>query len=201
MRPEQLPEAPGSQRCDRTVRGTSVGAPLLAVQSLRGFDGVDDTAAKFLLQQALVLKKKEEEADLELAKRDPWWAQHLADKKARLERSRIPSSASASSKRKRMKRSKRKLPKSSSGVRIRRCGQGFRSRSSFSSAQCSLVLTTGPRCSTSWPVRNRRTVTCSSCARLVFLAILHLALCFLPCLQARDARHHVRYGPGGHVCS
>ena len=61
MRPEQLPEAPGLQRCDRTVRGTSVGAPLLAVQSLRGFDGVDDTAAKFLLQQALKMKKEEEE--------------------------------------------------------------------------------------------------------------------------------------------
>ena len=61
MRSEQLPEAPGPQRCDRTVRGTSVGAPLLAVQSLRGFDGVDDTAAKFLLQQALKLKKEEEE--------------------------------------------------------------------------------------------------------------------------------------------
>ena len=61
MQPEQLPEPPGPQRCDRTVRGTSVGAPLFAVQSLRGFDGVDDTAAKFLLQQAL--KKKEEEAD------------------------------------------------------------------------------------------------------------------------------------------
>ena len=61
MRPEQLPEAPGPQRCDRTLRGTSVGAPLLAVQSLRGFDGVDDTAAKFFLQQALKLKKEEEE--------------------------------------------------------------------------------------------------------------------------------------------
>ena len=61
LRPEHLPEAPGPQRCDRTVRGTLVGAPLLAVQSLRGFDGVDDAAAKFLLQQALKMKKEEEE--------------------------------------------------------------------------------------------------------------------------------------------
>ena len=38
-----------------------MGAPLLAVQSLRGFDGVDDTAAKFLLLQALKMKKEEEE--------------------------------------------------------------------------------------------------------------------------------------------
>ena len=36
-------------------------APLLAVSSLRGFDGVDDITAKFLLQQALVMKEKEEE--------------------------------------------------------------------------------------------------------------------------------------------
>ena len=52
----------------------------------------------------------------------------------------------------------------------------------FLLAQCSLLLTTGSRCSTSWPVWNRRTVTRSS--------ILHLALFFLPCLQAQDARHH-----------
>ena len=64
-------------------------------------------------------------------------------------------------------------------------------------ALCSLLASPIPRCSASWPVRNRRTVVCSTCARLVFLAILHLALCFLPCLQARDAWHHGRYGPGG----
>ena len=45
------------------MRGTSVGAPVLAVQSLRGFDGVDDTAAKFLRQQALKEKKEEEEEE------------------------------------------------------------------------------------------------------------------------------------------
>ena len=39
----------------------SVGAAVLAVQSLRGFDGVDDTTAKFLLQLALKMKEKEEE--------------------------------------------------------------------------------------------------------------------------------------------
>ena len=77
------------------------------------------------------------------------------------------SSSSAGKRRKRKKRSKRKLPKFPSGVRIRRCGQGFRSRSSFSGAQCSLLLTTGPRCSTSWPVWTRR--ICSACARLGLL--------------------------------
>ena len=59
MRPERLVDARVPQRCDRTV--PSLGAPVLAVQSLRGFDGVDNTAAKFLLQQALKLKKEAEE--------------------------------------------------------------------------------------------------------------------------------------------
>ena len=51
------------------MRGTSVGAPLLAVQSLRGADGVDNTAAKILLQQALKLKKEEEEEEEEEEKK------------------------------------------------------------------------------------------------------------------------------------
>ena len=41
-----------------------------------------------------------------------------------------------------------------------------------------------------------RAVLCGM-ARLVLLVTVHLALCFLPCLQARDARHHDRYGPEG----
>ena len=67
--------------------------------------------------------------------------------------------------RKKKKRKRMKLRKSSSlhsscGVRIRRCGQGFRSRSSWSGA---LLLSPGLRCSASWPVCTRRTD--SSCAR------------------------------------
>ena len=98
------------------------------------------------------------------------------------------------------KRRKRRLPRR---VRIRRCGQGFRSRSSLSGActmlftQCSLWSSAGLRCSTSWPVRIRRTVARSSCARLVLLVILHLALCFFPCRQAQEVRHRGRYGSEG----
>ena len=202
------PKEEGEKHTVRRFAGAALPTPGLPVLAGALGEAVDPSALSFLVRRAVEDRKREEEkerkkkeaqekANLELAKRDLWWAQHLADKKAKLERSGIPSSTSSSSKRKRKKRSKRKLPKSSSGVRIRRCGQGFRSRSSFSGAQCSLLLTMGPRCSTSWPVRNRRTVTCSSCARLVFLAILHLALCFLLCLQARDARHHGRYGAEG----
>ena len=58
MRPGRLVDARRPQRCGRTP--PSVGAPVLAVQSLRGFDGVDNTATKFLLQQALKKKKEEE---------------------------------------------------------------------------------------------------------------------------------------------
>ena len=59
MRPERLVDARGPHRCVRTV--PSMGAAVLAVQSLRGFDGVDDTTAKFLVQLALKMKEKEEE--------------------------------------------------------------------------------------------------------------------------------------------
>ena len=59
MRPERLVDTRGPERCVRSA--PSVGAPVLVVQSLRGFDGVDDTTAKFLLQLALQMKEKEEE--------------------------------------------------------------------------------------------------------------------------------------------
>ena len=45
MRPERLVDARG--RRGAAALCPRVGAPLLAVQSLRGFDGVDDTAARF----------------------------------------------------------------------------------------------------------------------------------------------------------
>ena len=126
-RPAPPSEVAGPQGAAVTGGYVAAGAPLLAVSSLRGADGVDDTAVKFLLRAELKLKKKEEEekereqarkmkeaqdkADLELAKRDPWWAQHLADKKAMEERF---NKASSSSKRKRKKRRKRRTPRTSS---------------------------------------------------------------------------------------
>ena len=50
-----------------TVGYVAAGTPLLAVSSLRGADGVDDTAVKFLLRAELKMKKEEEERKLELA--------------------------------------------------------------------------------------------------------------------------------------
>ena len=41
--------------------------------------------------------------------------------------------------------------------------------------------------------------SCSGMARLVLLVTVHRVLCFFLCLQARDARHHGRYGLEGFV--
>ena len=125
-RPGILAE-PGPQRSDRTVRRSSGETPLLAVPVLAGGDGVDRTALSFLVRRAVEDRKREEEekekekarkkkeaqekADLELAKRDPWWAQHFADMKAMEERR---NKASSSSKRKRKKRRKMRTPRTSS---------------------------------------------------------------------------------------
>ena len=204
QRPGVLTE-PEPQGGAVTVGYVAAPVPSLAVQLLAGAAGeaVDSSSLRFLLQQSLAVKKEEEEErrkvmeELDVLMRIPF-IQLTPDQRAVVERPgafqdwKAWSSASAAGRRKK-KRKKKKLPKTSSGplhrlprgARLRRCGHGFRSRSSLS----------GPR-STSWPVRIRSTVTCSSC-RLVSLAILHLARCFLPCLQARDARHQGRYGPEG----
>ena len=111
----------------------------------------------------------------------------------------VPSSSSSG--RRKKKRRKRRLPRR---VRIRRCGQGFRSRSSLSGAQCSLLLSTGLRCSASWPLWTRRTV-------LRFFRLRHVQGWFywLFCTSRCCAflvgspplgLHHGRYGsPGGVV--
>ena len=123
-----LPE-PVPQRSDRTVRrfaGAALPTPGLPVLAGALGEAVDPSSLSFLVRRAVEDRKREEEekerkkkeaqekADLELAKRDPWWAQHLADMKAMQKRSGIPSSASSSSKRKRKKRRKKRLPRTSS---------------------------------------------------------------------------------------
>ena len=139
-------------------------------------DGIDGTALRFLVRKVLAEKERRQEEEEEQAAR---------------------TSASAP-KRTRKKRRKRRLPL---GVQTRRCGQGSRS-----GAQCSLLLSTGPRCLASWPIWTRRTVLfvfvvnhCSgigfsgdSACRAVFLSLLS---------SGPDARHPGRYGPEGHFCS
>ena len=95
-------------------------SPLLVVPSMAGGDTIDGTTLRFLLEHCLRMKtlleeeerRKEEEKEKEKEK----------EKAAR-------SSASSAPKRTRKKRRKKKAPR---GVRIRRCGQGFCSRSSLS---------------------------------------------------------------------
>ena len=95
----------------------------------------------------------------------------------------------------RKRKRKKKLPKTSSACgRARRRQRQWHARDAgfpgvVSPRAVFPLVADRPRCSTSWLVWNRRTFMCSS--------MLLLALCFLPCLQARDARHHVRFGPEG----
>ena len=60
---------PVPQRSDRTVRYSSGVTPLLAVPSLAGGDGADDTAVAFLVRQTLLerekVKRKEKEQEQE----------------------------------------------------------------------------------------------------------------------------------------
>ena len=187
-----------------TVGYVAAPGPLLAVPVLAGGDGVDGTALSFLVQRAVEDRKREEEekerkkkeaqekADLELAKRDPWWAQHLYK-------------ASSSSKRKRKKRRKRRTARTSSlpGRARRRQRQWFACSAGFTGDYVPRVMflsgvvrPTMLRIMAGMVQKD----SCSGMARLVLLMTVHFVLCFLPSLQARDARHHGRYGPVGLVC-
>ena len=66
----------------------------------------------------------------------------------------------------------------------------------------SLLFSSGPGCSGSWPVWTRRSLfsTAVAYAWLVLLVML-FALCFLLLTSDPDARHLGRYGPEGQVCS
>ena len=201
-----------------TVGFVAAPGPLFAVPVLAGGDGADRTALSFLVRRAVEDRKREEEekekekarkkkeaqeeADLELAKRDPWWAQHLADMKAMEERR---NKASSSSKRKRKKRRKRRTPRTSSLPRRarRRQRQWYACNAGFTGDDVPRVMFPS---GVVWPTMLRimagmvQKDSCSGMARLVLLMTVHFVLCFLPSLQALDARHHGRYGPVGLVC-
>ena len=61
VRPAPLAEVAGPQGAVATGGYVAARAPLLAVSSLRGADGVDDTAVKFLFRAELKKKKKKKE--------------------------------------------------------------------------------------------------------------------------------------------
>ena len=124
--------------------------------------------------------------------------------------------------RKRKKRRKRRTPRTSSlpGRARRRQQQWYACNAGFTGYDAPRVMFPSgvarpkmlrilagmdqkDRCSgifkAGFPVYNTPRAVLCGMARLVLLVTVHLALCFLPCLQARDARHHGRYGPEGFV--
>ena len=136
LRPERLVDARGPQRCGRTT--PSVEAPVLTVQSLRGFDGVDNTAAKFLLRKTLMKKYEEEEkerkrlerrqvllneffalADVPLRHRSPQQVSRL-EALAKVLDDELAAHPSQPSRRKRKKKRKRRTPRTSSHSSSRR---------------------------------------------------------------------------------
>ena len=66
----------------------------------------------------------------------------------------------------------------------------------MSLALCSLLASPSPGCFASWQVWSRRTAAAVWQGWYCWVTV-YLVLCFLPCLQARDAWHHGQYGPGG----
>ena len=54
---------PGSMRCDRTVHGTSLGAPSLALPQLAADETLDSTALSYLLSRTLEQKRMKEEEE------------------------------------------------------------------------------------------------------------------------------------------
>ena len=76
-------------------------------------------------------------------------------------------------------------------------------------ALCSLLSSPGPGCSASWPGLDQKDSALRALivdsgggmCKVGLLVILHLALCFFPCRQAQDARHHGRYAPEGQTSS
>ena len=214
MRPERLVDARRPQRCGRTP--PSVGAPVLAVQSLRGFDGVDNTAAKFLLRRTLNKKKEEEDKKVKEAlaawtarrkavtdemhalldisspltpaqrRREVWLIRDLGVIDAAMPPS-LPK------RRKRKKKRKKKTPKTSSSRAIRAQNSGHCSTSSSS-------------CCVSFPVfRPEMLGIMAGMVQVAFFRhvqglvcwylTMSLALCSSWLSQAQDARHHGWHGP------
>ena len=184
-----------------TVGYVAASVPPLGVLLLQGDEGVDAAALDFL----------EEAEENDIAAKYMELVRSGFSKSERMRE--VVRRRHVLRQKGRGRKKRRKLPKSSSlqssrGVRIRRCGQGSRSRSSLSGAQCSLWSSTGLRCSASWPVCTRRTVMRSSFRQWHVQG----SFCgyFVPCavflLWSLSAgpppgRHHGRSGPEGHVRS
>ena len=168
-----------------TVGYGAAGAPLLAVSSLRGADGVDDTAVRTLLKLALQKKVEEEE-----------------ERKLKVEELRQASLASArelhGSKRKRKKRRKKRTPRVSSLFRARRRHRQLAGFAGCVSPRVVFPLVDDSHlllCNTAGMDQKDSFIVVAMAvvyARQVLLVSL-LALCSLLSLSGPDARHHGRY--------
>ena len=155
------------------------------MSSLRGADGVDDSAVKFLLR--VVLKKKEEEKEKERKAREEKHERRmlalnhqvgeglsLTDAEWSAWRKWATSSSSSARKRRKRKKRRKKAPKTSSsrssGARIRRCGHGCALSPWFGAHMFIAVLQMWPRMSSTVAV---------VCAWLVFLVSLPSLCSFL----------------------
>ena len=151
-----------------TVGYVAAARPQLAGHRLKGDDGIDGTALRFLVRKVLEENERRQEEEKK--------------KTARTSASSVP-------KRTRKKSIKRRLPR---GVRIH-------SRSSLSRAQCSLLLSTGLKCSASW----RPYVQEGQLHALRRLWQWQVLCWFgwLRCTSRLVPLHHVRFGPEGQYSS
>ena len=193
----------------------AAGVPSLSSPALGGDCSLDSATVSFLVRLAVGAqaeldrrKRREEEEKTKKAKEAKESSKQFLDQlraTAWRELEERLDSGGASSKRKRKKRRKRRTPRTSSlpGRARRRLRQWSACSAGFTGDDVPRVMFP------SGVVRPKmlgimagmvQMDSCSGMARLVLLVTVHLVLCFLPCLQARDARHHGRYGPGGLVC-
>ena len=207
-RPGILAE-PGPQRSDRTVRRSSGETPLLvALLADASADGVDAATLSFHTASALEARRKEEE---ERRKREE--QEELNSLRAVPPERRTVQQVKRISDillhrcppRKRKKRRKRRTPRTSFLP-----GRARRRQRQWSACYAGFTGDDVPRVMIPSGVVRPKMLrimagmvqkdSCSGIARLVLLMTVHLVLCFLPSLQARDARHHGQYGPEGLVC-
>ena len=197
-RPEPLEEVSEPQGLSAAPRCPDAGAPLLSVPLLAGRDGIDDTTVRWLLKLELRARQREEEEEEEKKCKE-----RAAETKRRAQA--LLDHAASLPKRKRKKRRKRRTPRTSSlpGRARRRHRQWFACSAGFTGDDVPRVMFPS---GVVWPKMLRimagmvQKDSCSGMARLVLLLTVHLVLCFLPSLQARDAWHHGQYGPEGLVC-
>ena len=206
-RPVVLLDPEPVQVVDAVTSYVAAPGPSSLVPRLAANDALDNATLKFLVARALLDRREQEEErrkrEEEVKKRKKALLERLTAEGRRELEERLDSGG-ASSKRKRKKRRKRRTPRTSSlPSRARRrqrqwsaCSAGF----TGDDIPC-VMFPSGVARPKMLDIMAGLVQMDSyiGTARLVLLVTLHLPLCFLHCLQARDARHHGRCGPEGTI--